>query len=77
VRLGVKCYTLHTLMVILKEAINAPSASISASAPSLGGLRQGGESMKRCINSHLPCCGECVVHGELPQLGPQFTYSLV
>lgn len=36
---GVKCYTLYTLMLILKEAINAPSASTSASAPSLRGLR--------------------------------------
>lgn len=33
----VKCYTLHTLMLILKEAINALSAPTSASAPPLLG----------------------------------------
>lgn len=69
--MGFECYTLHTLMLILKEAIKrkkkkAPSASSSASVSCLRGFRGDVVGMKRCISSHLPCSSKCVVLRELP-----------
>lgn len=74
--LRVKCYTLHTLMLILKEAINAPSAFTSASVSSLWGHSRGGESTERCSGSHLPCSSGSAAQSALPQPGPQVTHTL-
>lgn len=75
--LRVKCCTLHALMLILKEAISAPSAFTSASVSCLWGRSRGGEGLKRCRGSHLPCSSGSAGQSSLPQLGPPGSHSLL